>query len=246
MIIVPRRPWPLVGVPLIPWKLVAETDRPGGAKLALWRRDFEGRLSEFSLRILEPNTPTNELMNSRQHRSEKALAELAIKALGRDAKSALVGGLGMGFTLRAALDGLQPGARVTVAELYPEVVTWNREHMGDLAGRPLDDQRVSVHLGDVAELLRVGKEQYDLILLDTDYGPEGTDPRDSKQLYSDAGLTNIRARLTPGGVLSVWSALESPGFIKRLERSGLAATVERPRAHGKSGTRHTVWLAKRR
>ncbi len=231
---------------LIPWKPVAETDRPGGAKLALWRRDFDGRPSEFSLRILEPNTPTNELMNSRQHRSEKALAELAIKALGRDALSALVGGLGMGFTLRAALDGLPPGARVTVAELYPEVVAWNHEHMGDLAGRPLDDGRVDVHVGDVTELLRVSRERFDLILLDTDYGPEGTDANDSRQLYSDAGLANMRARLTPGGVLSVWSALESPGFIKRLERAGFDATVERPRAHGRSGTRHTVWLAKRR
>ena len=231
---------------MIPWKKVAETPRPGGAKLTLWRRDFEGRPSEFSLRIEEPNAPFNELMTSRQHRSEKALAELAIKVLGRPAQSALVGGLGMGFTLRAALDGLPADASVTVAELYPEIVSWNHDHMGDLANRPLDDERVQVHVGDVAELLRTRNRRYDLILLDTDYGPEGTDPNDSSQLYSDAGLANMRASLTEDGVLSVWSALESPAFIKRLERAGFEATVERPRAHGKSGTRHTVWLAKRR
>ncbi|MFA5569433.1 MAG: hypothetical protein WC972_12390, partial [Trueperaceae bacterium] len=107
---------------MIPWKLVAETARPDGAKLALWRRDLDGRPSEFSLRILAPNQPTNELMNSRQHNSEELLAELAIKALGRDAQSVLVGGLGMGYTLRAALDNLPREARVTVAELFPEVV----------------------------------------------------------------------------------------------------------------------------
>ncbi len=230
---------------MIPWKLVAETGRPEGAKLALWRRDLDGRPSEFSLRILEPNRPTNELMNSRQHNSEKLLAVLAIKALGYGVKSVLVGGLGMGYTLRAALDNLPPEARVTVAELFPEVVVWNREYMADLAGRPLDDKRVSVHVGDVAELFGSDKEQYDIILLDTDNGPEGTTADDNEQLYSDAGLANMNATLTPGGILAVWSAFESPAFTKRLQRAGFDATVKRPRAHGKSGTRHTVWLAKR-
>ncbi len=231
---------------MIPWKLVAETSRPEGAKLALWRRDLDGRPPEFSLRILEPNKPTNELMNSRQHNSEKALSELALKALGREAKSLLVGGLGMGYTLRAALDNLPPSARVTVAELFPEVVAWNHDYMGDLAGRPLDDERVRVHVGDVAGLFGKDKSPYDVILLDTDNGPEGTTANDNEQLYSDAGLANMWATLTPGGVLAVWSAFESPAFTKRLQRAGFDATLERPRAHGKSGPRHTVWLAKRR
>ncbi len=231
---------------MIPWKLVAETARPDGAKLALWRRDLDGRPSEFSLRILAPNQPTNELMNSRQHNSEELLAELAIKALGRDPKSVLVGGLGMGYTLRAALDNLPREARVTVAELFPEVVAWNREHMADLAGRPLEDERVRVHVGDVAELFGGGKRQYDLILLDTDNGPEGTTADDNEQLYSDAGLASMRETLTLGGILSVWSAFESAAFTKRLQRAGFDATLERPRAHGKRGSRHTVWLAKRR
>lgn len=228
------------------WKQIAETPRPGGATLALFRREHEGRLPEFSLRIQEPNAPFNELMNSRQRHSEEALAELAIEALGREARSVLVGGLGMGFTLRAALDGLTAPARVTVAELYSEVVSWNRDHMGELAGRPLDDPRVSVHVGDVTALLALSRQRYDLILLDTDYGPEGTDPKDSRELYSDAGLRNMKASLTPGGVLAIWSALESAAFTKRLQRFGFEASMERPYAHGKSGTRHTVWLARRR
>lgn len=230
---------------MIPWTLVAETDRPGGGKLSLWRRDLEGRPAEFSLRILEPNRPTNELMNSRQHNSEKALATLAVKALGRTPVSALVGGLGMGFTLRAALDGLPEAAKVTVAELFPEVVVWNRQHMGQLAGYPLDDKRVTVHVGDVAQLFG-GKQRFDLILMDTDNGPEGTTADDNEQLYSDAGLARMRETLTAGGVLAVWSAFESPAFTKRLERAGFSATLERPRAHGKRGARHAVWLATRR
>lgn len=231
---------------MIPWKLVDETERPDGGKLSLWRRDLEGRPAEFSLRILEPHAPTNELMNSRQHNSEKALASLAIKVLGRPAASALVGGLGMGYTLRAALDDLPAGAKVTVAELFPEVVQWNRQHMGQLAGHPLKDPRVSVHVGDVAELFGAGKQRYDLILLDTDNGPEGTTADANELMYSDAGLARLHQTLTPGGVLAVWSAFESPAFTKRLEKAGFSATLERPHAHGKKGARHAVWLAKRR
>lgn len=231
---------------MIHWKLVAETPRLGGATLALYRREHPGRLPEFSLRIEEPGAPFNELMNSRQRHSEEALAELAISTLGREARTVLVGGLGMGFTLRAALDGLINLAQVTVAELYEEVVSWNRKHLGVLAGNPVDDPRVCVHVGDVTKLLAQGSQRFDLILLDTDYGPEGTDPKDSSELYSDAGLASMKASLNRGGVLAIWSALESAAFTRRLERFGFEATMERPYAHGSSGTRHTVWLAKRR
>lgn len=230
---------------MIPWQQVGRTPLPGGGQLELWRRDLAGRPSEFSLRIVEPNHPTIELMNSRQHGSEEALAELAANALGRPAASALVGGLGMGFTLRAALDRLPVGARVTVAELLPQVVEWNREHLAELAGRPLDDPRVRVFVGDVADEIRRQQAAYDLILLDTDNGPEGTSRDENEQLYSAAGLERARAALTPGGVLAIWSAFDSPTFSKRLQRAGFEVRHERPRAHGKRGARHTVWLARR-
>ncbi len=229
---------------MIPWKLVGETARPGGATLSLWRRDLEGRQPEFALRINEPNHPTIELMNSRRHGSEVALADLAVEALGRPASSVLVGGLGMGFTLRAALDRVPAEARVTVAELFPEVVEWNREHMSELAGAPLDDRRVRVHVGDVGELFTSGRGRFDMILLDTDNGPEGTSRDENEALYSDAGVERAKSALEPGGVLSVWSAFESQEFTRRLKRAGFEVKVKHPRSHGKRGARHVVWVAK--
>src|SRR5690606_14254818 len=177
------------------------------------------------------------LMNSRQHGSEEALAELAANALGRPAASALVGGLGMGFTLRAALDRLPVGARVTVAELLPQVVEWNREHLAELAGRPLDDPRVRGLVGDVAGEIRRP--------LAADNGPRRTGRDGNGQVDPAAGLERGRAALTPGGVLAIWPASDSPPFANRLQRARVEVRHERGRAHGKRGARHTVWLARR-
>ncbi|MFA5551719.1 MAG: hypothetical protein WDA03_08885 [Trueperaceae bacterium] len=230
---------------MIPWHQVGSTPLGGHAVLSLWRRDLDGRPPEFSLRINEPNLPVTELMNSRQNASEQLLAERAIDALGRPAANVLIGGLGMGYTLRAALDRLGAEARVTVAELLADVVGWNREHMGDLAGRPLDDPRVGVHVGDVGELL-TGAGRYDLILLDTDNGPEGTSREENEELYSTAGLSRAHAALLPGGLLAVWSAFPSGEFTRRLERCGFDTKVTQARAFGKRGARHVIWLARRR
>lgn len=235
-----------VGAPVIPWQFVGETDLFGEAKLSLWRRDLEGRPSEFSLRITEPNTPPLELMNSRQHGSEEELAEVPIAMLGRTAASTLIGGLGMGYTLRAALDALPADSRVTIAELVPQVVEWNRGELAELAGSPLDDPRVRVHVGDVAELVRAARNRYDLILLDTDNGPEGTSSQGNEWLYSSAGLKQMQAVLEPGGILAVWSAFDSEAFTKRLQVAGFEVEVKRTRARGKRGPRHVIWLAKRR
>lgn len=230
---------------MIPWHQVGSTPVGGRTVLTLWRRDLDGRPPEFSLRLSEPNLPITELMNSRQNASEQLLAERAVEALGREPARVLVGGLGMGFTLRAALDRLGPTARVTVAELLNDVVLWNREHMGDLAGRPLEDPRVKVHVGDVAELLD-GRESFDLILLDTDNGPEGTSRDENEDLYSVMGLKQAHASLEPGGMLAVWSAFPSSDFTRRLGRSGFDTKVTQARAYGKRGARHIIWLARKR
>lgn len=231
---------------MIPWKRIDSTSLGGDVVLTLWRRDLAGRPPEFSLRISEPNLPITELMNSRQHSSEKLLAERAVEAFSRAPKSVLIGGLGMGFTLRAALDTLNASARVTVAELLPAVVQWNREHMGELAGEPLEDPRVNVHVGDVDELLGGVHHKYDLILLDTDNGPEGTSRAENEDLYARSGIKRAHAALNAGGILAVWSAFPSSGFTRRLERSGFDAKVTQARASGKRGARHVIWLARRR
>ncbi len=230
---------------MIPWHQVGSTSLGNDTTLTLWRRDLDGKPSEFSLRINEPNLPVNELMNSRQNSSERLLAERAIAALGREPARVLIGGLGMGFTLRAALDHLNSAARVTVAELLSDVVAWNREHLGDLAGQPLADPRVKVHVGDVGELLG-GREKFDLILLDTDNGPEGTSREENEDLYSAKGLQRANDALEPGGLLAVWSAFPSSDFTRRLERCGFDTKVTQARAYGKRGARHVIWLARRR
>jgi len=204
--------------------------------MSLHRRD-----NEFSLRVAGI-----ELMNSRQHGSEEALAELALAELGGRAEHVLIGGLGMGFTLRAALDVLPAGARVIVAELVPQVAEWNRGPLAHLAGRPLADPRVKLVVADVADLLARTSGAYDAVLLDTDNGPEGTTQDGNERLYSAAGLHAAHGALTPGGVLAVWSAFPSPAFVKRLVAAGFSVTEKNVRSRGKKGVRHVVWLARRR
>ncbi|MEE4300900.1 MAG: hypothetical protein V2J24_15785 [Pseudomonadales bacterium] len=187
-----------------------------------------------------------DLMSTRAHGSERALATLACERMAAHAAPRiLVGGLGIGFTLAAALAATGPDAEVWVAELVPEVVAWNREHVGAAAGHPLEDPRCRVHVGDVAELLRAPEGGFDAILLDVDNGPEAMLRRENDWLYTPAGLATARAALRPGGVLAIWSAGPDVPFVRRLRNAGYEVEehVVRPHRSGK-GARHYLWLAR--
>lgn len=185
-----------------------------------------------------------ELMNSRRHGSEDALGRLPCRRLKqRDSARVLIGGLGMGFTLAAALNELGPRAEVTVAELIPEVVEWNRGPLGDCSGRPLDDPRTRVHVGDIAELTASQPGFFDVIALDVDNGPEGFTSTTNDQLYSTPGITATARALRPGGSLAYWSAGPDRIFPARLRKCGLRVEEIFVRAHGKKGAKHVIWLA---
>ncbi|PXX90369.1 hypothetical protein DIT71_12830 [Marinobacter vulgaris] len=211
---------------------------PGdGTRLRLLQRN-----DEFSIKVAGT---TGELMNSRLHGSEDALATLACDRIASQPEArVLIGGLGMGFTLAAALSALPQDARVTVAELVPEVEAWNRGPLGSAAGYPLHDARASVHIGDVAELLREGKGSWDAILLDVDNGPEGMTRKENNWLYSPAGISAAQRSLSSDGVLAYWSAGPEHAFTERLRRAGLSVEPVTVRAlrPGK-GARHVIWLA---
>jgi spermidine synthase len=217
-----------------PWELLDTTTVPGeGNDLRLYRRD-----QEYSIR-----TGNIELMNSRVHGSEDALAELACQRINdRPQPQILIGGLGMGYTLAAALRKLGPEAKVIIAELIPAVVTWNRGVLAALAGNPLNDPRVTIHEGDVGQLIRTQHNYYDAILLDVDNGPEGLTRKENDSLYSTAGLNAASAALRPGGIFGVWSISPEPAFTKRLQRAGFTVEEIRVRAHAGRGARHMIWL----
>lgn len=220
-----------------PWTLLDTASVPGGeGELRLMRRG-----SEFCIM-----TGSTALMNSRMSGSEEALASLSWQAIaGRPRPHMLIGGLGMGFTLRAALDILPADARITVAELVPAVVDWARGPMAEVFGTCLTDPRVSIRLGDVGTVL-AGDNLYDAILLDVDNGPEGLTRDSNQQLYSVKGLRRTLSALRAGGVLAVWSSHTSTPFTKRLLTAGFAVTEEKVRARGKKGgERHHIWLAKK-
>jgi spermidine synthase len=183
------------------------------------------------------------LMSSRMHGSEEALAAIAWRHLrGRRRPHFLVGGLGMGFTLRATLDLLPEDATVTVAELMPAVIEWNRGPLAPLAGHPLDDARVTIQVGDVAQILRTQRGRFDAVLLDVDNGPESFTATANAGLYDNAGVAAAHAALTNGGVYAVWSAWEDRKFEQRLRFHGFTVEVERVRARLKQGgPRHTIF-----
>lgn len=208
---------------------------PGGGELRLMRRG-----AEFSIMA-----GATELMNSRVSGSEQALATLTCARLG-SAPHILVGGLGMGFTLRAALAALGPQARITVAELVPAVVAWARGPMAAIFAGSLDDPRVTVHEGDVGRLIGAGRSAWDAILLDVDNGPEGLTRAANDGLYGAWGLSAARTALRPGGLLAVWSSGPDRGFTERLRRTGFGVEERAVRANGaRGGARHVVWIATR-
>ncbi|MFY9293979.1 MAG: hypothetical protein WAP03_25270 [Methylorubrum rhodinum] len=210
---------------------------PGGGKsLALMQR---GR--EFSI-VVE----NKELMNSTRGHSEEALASLACTRLSeRPDARILIGGLGMGFTLRAALRELGPQAKVVVAELVPAVAAWARGPLAEVFRGCLDDPRVELREIDVNRLVQAGAEAWDAILLDVDNGPEGLMRRANDRLYDEWGLKRAQWALKPGGVLGVWSGTPDRKFKARLQRMGFAVEETRIPASGTSGPRHVVWIATR-
>ena len=223
---------------MIPWVKIGTARIPGtDGELRLMRRGVE-----FSIKL-----GTNELMNSRLSGSEAALATLAAKKLEANKKPhLLIGGLGMGFTLRAALAVLGTDARIVVTELVPAVVAWARGPMAEIFGDSLSDPRVSIREVDVTEVIRSSRSKFDAILLDVDNGPEGLTRKANDALYDPAGLNAAYVALRRGGVLAVWSSGPNAAFSKRLRGAGFDVNEVAVRATGRGGgARHVIWIATR-
>ena len=225
---------------MTPWTLLGTANIPNSSEvLKLSQRD-----NVFSIHLKGVRGP---LMNSRMYGSELALAELGCAHLSntKNAK-VLVGGMGMGYTLAAALKATAMSSQVVVAELVPEVIEWNKGPLGECAGRPLNDNRVQIHLGDVAELFKTKQAIYHAVLLDVDNGPEGFTHADNNNLYSINSLLAIRETLHPGGVLAIWSAWHDPKFTQQLKKADFKVDTKTVRAHNGKGSRHTIYLARKK
>ncbi len=207
---------------------------PNGCEFELVRQD-EAWIVRVAGRVL---------MSSRMHDSEEALAEHAIERV-RDPHAILVGGLGLGFTLRAVLDRVEEDAKVTVAELVPALVEWNRTHLAELHDSALDDPRCNVVVGDVFQTIKSNPNTFDVILLDVDNGPIALSHAQNQRIYSEYGVRTCHAALRPEGVLAVWSAGPSPKFEKRLANAGFDVEVRSVHARKGSRARHVIFLATR-
>ncbi len=214
-----------------PWETLATATMPDGGRLELVRHD-----GDYVIRI-----DGVELMTSRMHGSEDAMLSLACPKPPEDAR-VLVGGLGMGYTLAAALAMLPAKAAVTVAELIPEVVEWNRGLLGPLANHPLDDPRTETVVGDVVDVIRKASSRFDAILLDVDNGPDALVEQGNSRLYSRAGLEALHRALRPRGAVAVWSVSDEASFERRLRSVGLAPSKHRVAAFGRRGSMHTVFV----
>lgn len=223
---------------MIPWVHIDTAEIPGGdGSLRLKRRG-----AEFSIMLGD-----NELMNSRLSGSEQALATLCCERLAaRPAPRFLIGGLGMGFTLRAALGQLGPQAEIVVAELVPAVVAWARGPMAEVFSGSLDDSRVKIREADVGAVIGEARGAFDAILLDVDNGPDGLTRASNDRLYSPAGLRTAHDALRPGGLLAVWSSGPDAAFTRRLKTAGFAVEEVGARARGRrGGARHVIWIGTR-
>ena len=218
-----------------PQHTLGKDTTPDGGEIVLYERD-----GAYFIRV-----NGLELMTSRAHGSEEDLARLTLEKLRKKKPKVLVGGLGMGFTLRAVLDAVPKSARVMVAEILPAVVEWNRNELAHLAGSPVEDRRVAVVTRDVAEIIDAGPAAFDAVLLDVDNGPEALTVSENERLYGDAGLSSIHRCLRPGGVLGVWSADPDKAFEKRLAKAGFKVSTETVSARrGAKGPKHTIFIAK--
>ncbi len=218
-----------------PRELLGTAQIPGGGELRLFKRD-----TDFIIAL-----GANELMSSRLSGSEEALALMTCDRLNSEAPHLLVGGYGMGFTLRAALARLGPKARISVVELVPEIIDWARGPMAELTAGCLDDSRVELVTRDVVRVIAGAERRYDAILLDVDNGPDGLTRADNDQLYSTHGLVSAKAALKPGGILAIWSAAPDERFARRLKHAGFQVEEVMVRAgRGGKGARHIIWFAK--
>jgi spermidine synthase len=219
------------------WELLDSATIPNnGGELHLFKRN-----EEFLIKI---SGKQGDLMSSHTHGSEDALGELACRPFAnRKSARILVGGLGMGFTLAAALKSLAADAEVTVAELVPGVVEWNQNLIGECAGHPLADKRVKIRNADVGPLINNTSASYDAILLDVDNGPEGLTHQENNNLYSIDGLQAAYSALRKSGVLAVWSASPSKKFVTLLKKVGFSVDERKVRAHQGKGARRVIWLA---
>ncbi len=220
-----------------PWERLASVEAADGTILELRRRGTEYLIA----------ADVYQLMSSEDEPSSRSLGELGCRHISPKGKPrVLIGGLGMGFTARAALDACGPAAQIDIAELIPAVVDWNREILGDLAGRPLEDARVTLEIEPVQKLIRAGADRYDAILLDVDNGPDFLAHEQNSQLYSTRGIAEAWRGLRPGGVLGVWSFSDDAGFTRRLERQGFTVDLNRVEGSRKGrGRYHWIWIARR-
>jgi len=220
---------------MLPWKALDRVKMADGSELTLSMRG-----DHYAIRVGGAS-----LMSSDSHASEELLAVHGCEGLkARPGVRVLVGGLGMGFTVRAALDALADDAAVDVVELIAAVVRWNRDHLAHLAGAPLADARVHVVQGDVGKIIEKSEGRYDAILLDVDNGPEAFTTHENRRLYTAYGLGLARRALRPNGTFAVWSAFEDPEFAHRLRVAGFHIQTRRVRAQRGGGGRHVLWLGR--
>ena len=220
----------------MPLQHLSTVHTPAGHKLCLHERDGEFFISLDGL----------ELMSSRAHDSETALAQCACTALPAEPKPVrvLIGGLGLGFTLQAALAGLPSNAEVVVAELFPTIADWHRDHLGEL-GRTIEDPRATVVERNVADLISPQDRPWHAILLDVDNGPEAPCVEGNRRIYTQEGVERVCDSLVRGGILGVWSTDRDPAYVKRLERAGMESWTETVHAHAGKGPKHTLFFARR-
>jgi spermidine synthase len=220
---------------MLAWETIERATAPDGAQLVLARRGTEWQVRAAGI----------VLMVSHAHGSEEVMSDYALERV-KAPRLVLVGGLGLGFSLRATLDGVGPRTQVMIAELVPELVEWNRTHVGHLAGHPLNDRRTVLRIGDVYDRITESHAGFDAILLDVDNGPSALAHTKNNRLYSPTGARRCSEALRPGGVLAVWSAGHDAGYVASLKNAGFKQVEARTVGNHKgAGVKHVLFLASR-